>query len=145
VAELRDSKGQPFWVDDEDADRVSARRWSTDRDYIVSGRVRLARFVLDAPAGLEVDHVNGNKRDNKKSNLRLATKAENQRNKGKYKSNTTGFKGVSFDKSSGKFEARFKVNGRQYFAGRYATAEEASVAVSHAREIAHGDFARDSW
>lgn len=68
------------------------------------------------PEGMEIDHINGVRDDNRIDNLRLVTKKENLKNKGMYKSNSSGFTGVSYDKSqdvwvskiSGKLIGKYK-------------------------------------
>lgn len=70
----------------------------------------------DIPEGMEIDHINGVRDDNRIDNLRLVTKKENLKNKGMYKSNSSGFTGVSYDKSqdvwvskiSGKLIGKYK-------------------------------------
>ncbi|MCG4256888.1 hypothetical protein K6W27_07520 [Acetobacter senegalensis] len=78
--------------------------------------------------------------DNRKSNLRTCTHKENQRNIGLNSSNTTGFKGVTLCKSSGKFRARIKIDGKKINLGSYATAEEASAVYSKKAKQIYGEF-----
>lgn len=88
----------------------------------------------------EVDHINGDRGDNRIDNLRLATKSENQRNAKTRKDSRTGFKGVR--QEGNKFMARCRVNGKREYLGLYDTAEEAHAAYCAAAERYHGDFAR---
>lgn len=90
----------------------------------------------------QIDHVNGVKGDNRLSNLREATNAENNRNQGKQSNNTSGFKGVSLKKSTKKFVAECWVNGKKHFLGSYDTAELAHEAYKAFAKEHHGDFAR---
>lgn len=90
---------------------------------------RLAWFLTHGDLGDKyIDHENGIKLDNRISNLRLVTVAENMQNLKKSKKNTTGFRGVSFYKATGKFCAEPKVNGKKYFLGYFDKAENASKA-----------------
>jgi len=90
---------------------------------------RLAWFLTHGDLGDKyIDHENGIKLDNRISNLRLVTVAENMQNLKKSKKNTTGFRGVSFYKATGKFCAEPKVNGKKYFLGYFDKAEDASKA-----------------
>ena len=91
------------------------------------------------PAGMDVDHINRDKLDNRPENLRLATTAQNRANIGKQRNNSTGFKGVFLDK--GKFRAKIKSNGTQRFLGSYSTAEAAATAYDSAALAAFGEFA----
>ncbi len=88
----------------------------------------------------EVDHKNGDGLDNRRENLRPATKAQNQHNKTKYRTNTSGYKGVSWLKSEHKWQANIKVDGRQKKLGRFDTAEAAHLAYAEAARELHGEF-----
>jgi hypothetical protein len=85
-----------------------------------------------------IDHINGDTLDNRIQNLRLATRHQNGRNRGVPASNTSGFKGVSFDRKSGKW--RVQVSGKHI--GLFATIEAAAVLARVTREKLHGEFAR---
>jgi uncharacterized NAD-dependent epimerase/dehydratase family protein len=91
------------------------------------------------PSGMDVDHINRDKLDNRPENLRLATTAQNRANIGKQRNNSTGYKGVFLDK--GKFRAKIKTNGTQCFLGSYSTAIAAAVAYDTAALAAFGQFA----
>jgi hypothetical protein len=90
----------------------------------------------------DIDHDNGIKTDNRIKNLRLATNAQNSQNKGKTKSNTSGYKGVSKCKRTGKWRAQIMVNLKAINLGVFACPELAHlVYAEHAAKL-HGDFAR---
>lgn len=84
-----------------------------------------------------VDHVNGDKADNRLCNLRAATNSQNQQNKKKaMKNSSTGVLGVFWDKERGLFRAEIRVNGKGKFLGRFTTAKEASeVYLTHKRQL----------
>jgi hypothetical protein len=89
-----------------------------------------------------IDHCDGNPFNNQWSNLRLSTHSNNAANRRRPRSNTSGFKGVTFDRQRGNWKAQITKDGRYYCVGRYATAEEAHAAyVAKAREL-FGEFAR---
>lgn len=92
------------------------------------------------PDGLEVDHEDENKLNNTFKNLRLATNGQNKCNISKRKDNTTGYKGVSFDKYRKKFESRIRFGGKKEFLGRFDTAEDAYEAYKAASVKYHGEF-----
>jgi hypothetical protein len=92
------------------------------------------------PADMELDHRNGDKLDNRVENLRLVTRAQNCQNRNKFQSNTSGFKGVSFNKKAGKFRAY--IHGKHL--GLFPTAESAAEAYNAAAIALHGDFAHQS-
>lgn len=84
-----------------------------------------------------VDHINGDKKDNRIENLRPATKKQNQQNHGLCAKNTSGVKGVTWCKARKKWQAQCD----KKFLGRYDSVEEANNAVRHYRELHHGRFA----
>lgn len=88
----------------------------------------------------EVDHINRNMSDNRISNLREATHAENCRNRTN-KSNSTGFKGVSFHKGQGKYSARIMINGKSIHIGSFDNSKDAAIAYNSAAIELHGEFA----
>lgn len=89
-----------------------------------------------------IDHANGDRADNRLSNLRLATVTENLRNTATRKDNRSGFKGVSWHKSHQLWRAVIAVNGKQKYLGRYKTREEAAAAYDMAARQHYGEFAR---
>ena len=103
--------------------------------------IRMHRFIVDAPDGFFVDHIDGDGLNNRRENLRMATHFENARNQKKPKNNTSGFKGVTKAKHN-KWMARINYNGRSVFLGLYTTAEEAHFAYSEASRKLHGLFGR---
>lgn len=111
-----------------------------DRPYL-GHRIAWAMYHGSWPEQY-IDHVDGNPRNNKISNLREANFSENSRNYKKPKSNTCGFKGASFDASRNKWQARIRVNYKLIHLGRFDTAKEAHDAYMGAAEKYHGAFAR---
>lgn len=91
-----------------------------------------------------IDHVNGVRHDNRIQNLREATVAENLKNTSKPKTNTSGFKGVSFEKAAGKWSAKARVDGSHHHLGYFHSAEEASTAYQRFARVAHGQFFKEA-
>ena len=88
----------------------------------------------------QIDHINGNVSDNRILNLRSCTQSQNQKNKQISKSNTSGFKGVSYNKKLKVFFARASINKKSYWLGQYTKAEDASLAYINFAKNNHGEF-----
>jgi len=143
---------QAVAVDECDAWLLDAHRWQAvyckpgQCYYVMASMggktIYLHRMIMDPPPGMTVDHINGDPLDNRRCNLRLATRSQNQMNRRTQSNNTSGFKGVSLFKRTGKYRAYIMVAGKETHLGYFATAEEASAAYQAALAMHHGDFAR---
>jgi hypothetical protein len=138
-------------VDRKDYFRLGQYEWYENRDGYAFRRievpgqpcqfVRLHQDILPVSEGLTVDHRNRQRLDNRRSNLRMITNAQQQYNKTKYANNKSGYKGVSFDRHKARWRADIGAEGTRYFLGRYSTAEEAALAYDVAARQLHGEFA----
>lgn len=90
----------------------------------------------------EIDHINLDKHDNRFSNLRMASRSENGRNIRKYRTCTSGIKGVCWNARSKKWQAAIKVYGRKIHLGLHENINDAAVAYAKAAANYHGEFAR---
>ncbi len=149
------TQGMVAIVDDEDYATLSAFKWyaakqPNGRFYAVRDvrkdnkrlHVRMHREILSADVDYDVDHKNCNPLDNRRENLRIATRAQNLRNCRKRSDNTSGYKGVSWHKASKKWAAYIHVSCKKINLGLYLTPQEAHAAYSMAAEHLHGEFAR---
>jgi HNH endonuclease/AP2 domain len=100
------------------------------------------RVILDAPNGVQVDHVDGDGLNNRRSNIRLATQQQNAWNRGPQSINTSGFKGVSWDKRRSKWIATIAFDGRTIALGAFTDKLDAAKAYRDAAPKYHGEFAR---
>lgn len=133
-------------VDNEDYERVSKFSWSMHcRGYAVSeidGKLILMhRFVLNSLDGVHTDHIDGNKLNNRKNNLRLVSISQNNKNLRIRKDNISGYKGVSWDKERYKWFAKITSDKKQIYIGRYKSIKEAVRAYNKAAMKYHKKFA----
>lgn len=156
--EIALSQGMLALVDEVDFEYLRQFKWCVSRygqtSYALRHKGPLAQQVtifmhraiaermgLDI-AGKEVDHISTDGLDNRRSNLRAATKAENQHNQGRNRTNRSGYKGVCWVTSRRKWLACIKVGGKSRFLGHFKTAEQAAQAYDTAARSFFGEFAR---
>ena len=99
------------------------------------------RIILRTPLGKETDHLNRNKLDNQRKNLRICTHRENARNRGILTSNTSGIKGVYWDKQKEKWRVLLHTGKKRISLGLFKTKAEAKVAYNTAAKKHFGNFA----
>jgi len=134
-------------IDNKDLDRVSTHRWSINKTlgYVINTdrgeRFYLHRFIMDNPKGMVVDHINHDKLDNRRSNLRICTIRENVLNAKTSKNSTTGKSGVSYRKDRNKYRAYIGVNRKQISLGNFISVEEANMARKIAEIKYFGEYA----
>jgi hypothetical protein len=136
-------------VDDEDYDWLCQWKWtsvSTERrnggyamrlDNRAGKTILMHRIILNAPEGVEVDHINGSGLDNRRENLRIVTLQQNRQNRSRGRNNQTGYKGVTFDKKSGKWSRSFRV--------LFDSAEEAAKVYDQLARIVYGEHANTNF
>ena len=132
------SKGDEFWFDLEDKHLVEKYCWSYDKngyvrawDYINCKNIYLHALVMGFPSGdITIDHKNHpprseHKKDNRKCNLEVVTRSENNMNRSLASNNTSGITGVSFDRTRNKWMAYIKINKKTIYLGRFTRKEDA--------------------
>lgn len=90
----------------------------------------------------QIDHKDGDPSNNRWANLRPSSHIENQQNRPKLSNNTSGYKGVSLHRPSGKYFAMIRYDGQQHFLGAFDSAAEAGSAYQRAAAAFHGKFSR---
>lgn len=111
VAKLRELGG--MWY-------VAIKRGKPYAQHHIGGRVvELQRFLLDDPSGKYVDHISGDTLDNRDSNLRVCSNADNLRNGGIRPNNTSGYKGVWWSERANRWNAEIKVNYKKITIGGF--------------------------
>lgn len=150
------TQGQQAIVDDEDYERVSKYKWWTMkcrksgfyacRTFRKSNNKRasilLHRFIMNPPEKMQVDHVDDNGLNCTRSNMRVCTNAENNRNKKLRPDNTSGYKGVTWDKRNKRWNASITVNGKHLYISQFTNPIDAAHAYDEAAKKYHGKFAK---
>ena len=141
------SKGEEFYFDLEDYDKIKDYCWNKHKEYIttrnVSGYILFHRLVMGiSDENIAVDHINHNKSDNRKNNLRFVTDSQNSMNRCISSHNTSGITGVN--KRNGKWTARIGVNTKRIFLGDYDNFFEAVKARKEAEEKYYKEYSYDN-
>ena len=144
------TQGKFAIIDDDDYERISKHKWTfANAGYAYRKSPRpnpkallMHRVVIRAKTGQEVDHINGDRLDNRKENLRFCTSSQNKANMKLRKDNTSGYKGVSLDKRDNVFQAYINVSGKRFSLGRHETAIEAAKVYNEAAKKYFGEYSR---
>lgn len=161
MREIPLTQGQVALVDDEDYAYLSQFKWYARwnaRAYYASRQVPAQgssrqrtlnlhnvvweRHFGEIPHGMTVDHHNVDSLDNRISNLRLATRSQQNRNQKVRKDSSTGFRGVTWYERYGQYAARIRVHGKLTFLGYFDDPVDAARAYNAAATEQHGEFAR---
>lgn len=153
MAIVKTSNGKDILCDDEDVELLESKSWYGGKNVFTSTRIDgklvslpIARFLLNPPDDLFVDHVNRNPYDNRRCNLRLATQSQNEANKGKARSKngekpTSSYKGVSYHRRDKRWVASIDWLRSRRQLGRFKTDIEGAIAYDNAAIELHGEFA----
>jgi hypothetical protein len=144
------TQGKVAIVDDDDYDYLMQWKW-----HILSGRyagtnmkingksksIYLHRFIMKVSKDMQVDHIDNNKLNNVKTNLRICTHTQNMINRPVYSNSKSGFKGVIFYDKLKKYIARINFNNKEYYLGCYIDPKDAARAYNEAAQKYHTEFA----
>jgi len=111
-----------------------------NRNFYPVHRVVWEIFNGPIPEGLQIDHKNNIRNDNRIGNLRLSTQLQNMYNVGLKKSNSSGYKGVDWRKDKKLWRAQIRISGKLEFLGHFKCPTAAALAYRKAAERLHGDF-----
>lgn len=151
--------GNEFYFDIDDYNIIKDYCWTTTKNpnrYVTSAiydsftqkthHIRLSRLVMGLSDNDKrlVDHVNHNKKDNRKSNLRIVSYSQNLMNKDKPKKNTSGVTGVCWDKRRNKWRSYITINGKQISLGSYFIFEDAVKARKEGERVYFGEYSYDN-
>jgi hypothetical protein len=153
MIEIPLTKGKVAIIDDEDAQFVLKHKWrarSNGKGWYARTNIRVGdkqrtitmhRMILDAPRGSVVDHINHNPLDNRRCNLRFASPSQSNYNARKHQDNTSGYKGVYYERDRKTFRASINHERVRYRLGRFPSAEEAARVYDTAARVFHGEYA----
>lgn len=144
------SKEMQATVDDDMYDFLNQWSWYVSSNgYAVRNEyhpkhmtLRMHVLINNTPEGFFTDHINGNKLDNRRSNLRTCTKNENGFNRDKPSNNTSGYKGIYWHKRDNKWRVQLRVDGKKKYIGNYSDLQDAIMARNKAALTYHGGFAK---
>jgi hypothetical protein len=146
MREIPLTKGKIALVDDDDYEWLMAEGpwYYHSKGYATNGNdVLMHRLVLGLTAGdgKQADHINRNKLDNRRCNLRLCDNSQNHANTGLRRDNTSGYTGVCFNRHVKKYQAAIQVNGLSIYLGVFADPIDAAMAHDKAARRLFGEFA----
>lgn len=150
------TKGYEAVIDAADVELVASRRWfanvstwsgsATVRVYaaatIRNTTVSMHKLLLIDAGKMQVDHIDGDGLNNRRSNLRLVSTAQNQWNQRRHSDNTSGVKGVHRSSRDKKWCAQIRVSNKVHSLGHFDTLEAAAAAYAEASKRLHGEFGR---
>jgi hypothetical protein len=145
------SQGKVAIVDDADFEWLSQWKWHYAKGYAVRNEgiypdrrtVYMHDKIMNPPDGMEVDHVKtGDNLNNQRYNLRICTRGQNMANTRVRAINTSGYKGVTWNKDHGRWQPQIKVNGKRKYLGFCDTAEDAAHVYDEAARKYFGEFAK---
>lgn len=146
------SSGKKFILDKSDYNLVKDYCWYiSNQGYVVTSatdntgkRIRMHRLLFNNCDGMEIDHINHDTTDNRRSNLRIVNRSQNNTNKGLRKHNTSGCTGVSWHSKREQWYSRINVNKKTIFLGWFNDYDEAVKARKEAEEKYFGEYSYDN-
>lgn len=129
-------------IDSEDYEKCKDLKWYlTNSGYVLSGHSPYLQHLVFGRK-TQLDHIDGDKLNNRKNNLRTCTTAENSRNCKISKNNTSGYKGVSWNKERNKWTADIMYNYKHIYLGEFIEGKQAAAAYNEKAAELHGEFAQ---
>ena len=146
------TQGKTATVDDCDADLLEQKWYCSKGGYAARRKddhtsYKMHRVILARKLGRplvseeEVDHINHRPADNRRANLRVATRGQNNRNRLHQRNNRSGFMGVCYHRGHHRWQALIRKDGKRYHLGYFSTPERAAQAYDEAARKLHGAYA----
>lgn len=154
MKKIKLSKGKVALIDDEDFEYLSKYKWYANEDnktgkyyakraiYINGKQVKIPmqRVILNAPFNMEIDHINGNTLDNRRTNLRICTHAQNCKNCIR-KKGVSKYRGVYWYKNTKRWKSQISIDNKRISLGYYKNEIDAAIAYNLAAMKYHREFA----
>ena len=135
------NNGKHALIDDEDFNLVKNYKWRIANGYAISGKILMHRLILNSKPREYTDHINQNRLDNQRQNLRKCTQSQNQQNRPAYKNNKVGYKGVVRHRNKNIWLARITYHGVRVNLGSYKDPISAAQAYNEAALQVFGEYA----
>ncbi len=146
------TQGKRAIVDDEDFDYINQWKWClstrgyAERSFKLNGKsriIKMHRLIMNFPK--EIDHIDNNRLNNQKNNLRIVSRSQNRTNSGLRSDNVSGKKGVSLSKPSGKYVAQVQFNKGRAYLGSFENIHHAALAYDLWAKDIYGEFAKTNF
>ncbi len=147
MKKIKLTKGHHALVDDQDYAWLNQWKWRSENGYAFTclcrnHKIPMQRVIIQAPNSKIIDHVNGNRSDNRRVNLRICSLADNNRNKGMSKNNSSGYKGVYWQTGAKKWRAQIMKDRKLIYLGLFDSKHEAAISYNINANKLFGQFAR---
>lgn len=148
--EIQLTKGKVAIVDDEDYEWLSQWKWEiSSRGYAYRTQrknnhkitILMHRLIVNTPIGIETDHINRDKLDNRRINLRTATNSQNHANRLAQCNNSLGLRGICLDRWGKRYQVQISHLKKRYYLGVFDTPEEALKVYSQKAQELFGEYA----
>lgn len=152
MKEIKLARGMVSIVDDEDFEELSKHKWFYSNGYAIrsitlknkkQSKAGMHIAIMGKKEGFEIDHINGDRLDNRRENLRHVTHQQNiQNQKPSREGNSSRYKGVFWNKRDEKWRSLIKLDGKTYHLGCYKGERDAAIAYNEAAIRFFGEYAR---
>lgn len=149
MKQIKLTQGKYALIDDEDYELISRYRWVySSKGYAIThnpidGRqwIWMHRIIMGTPNGSQTDHINRNKLDNRKINLRVCSASQNRINASSSKTFSSKYRGVSWNTLKKKWTSQIQLHGKRIFIGRFQSEIHAAMAYDIWAKELHKEFA----